>query len=163
MNLKMWSAKVVYCTYLLTLLTNCTGKQCSPRSDCSYRSSLIWVYTVWLRGLQNISAAENFFCDCHFNFKMNCCFVLFVWFDYVQVNIFSVMSGPVFQDCTSTKQLIKCLAQGRNTVNAPAVRLELANIDLQSNSLPTEPLHSAQKLLRSCSTYLSEDDRLEQS
>ena len=23
-----------------------TGKQCGPRSDCSYRSSLIWVHTV---------------------------------------------------------------------------------------------------------------------
>ena len=26
----------------------------APRSDCTYRSSLIWVYTVWPRGFYNI-------------------------------------------------------------------------------------------------------------
>ena len=49
---KMSSAEVVCCKYLLTLLTN---SQCGPRSACSYqiryqigsyRSSLIWAYTV---------------------------------------------------------------------------------------------------------------------
>ena len=29
------------------LLQNGIGKQCRPRSDCSLRSSLIWVCTVW--------------------------------------------------------------------------------------------------------------------
>ena len=24
-------------------------KQCGPRSDCSFRSSLIWVHTFWLK------------------------------------------------------------------------------------------------------------------
>ena len=43
----------VVCLYpLLDILANfsnlflLTGKQCGPRSDCSYRSSLIWVHTV---------------------------------------------------------------------------------------------------------------------
>ena len=40
----------------------------------------------------------------------------------VPVNIFSVMSGLLFVCWTSTKQRIKCLAQGRNQV--PPVRLE---------------------------------------
>ena len=50
---------------------------------------------------------------------------LFVWFDsFHPVNIFSVKSGRVFLGWTSTKQRIKCLAQGHNTV--PPVRLEPA-------------------------------------
>ena len=42
----------------------------------------------------------------------------------VPVNDFSVMSGRVLLGCISTKQLIKGLAQGHNTVTLPAVRLE---------------------------------------
>ena len=43
--------------YLLILLTNvkCIGKQCGPRSDCSNRSSLIWIHTVCQSCFQNIS------------------------------------------------------------------------------------------------------------
>ena len=43
---------------------------------------------------------------------------LFVLIHYVPVNYFSVMSGrfPVFLGGTSTKQWIKCLAQGHATV-----------------------------------------------
>ena len=42
------------------------GKQWGPRSDCSYRSSMIWVHTVSWRGFQNISTdnkADNFWCN----------------------------------------------------------------------------------------------------
>ena len=35
------------------------SKQRGPRTDCSYRSSLIWVHTVCHRGLFNISADEK--------------------------------------------------------------------------------------------------------
>ena len=49
---------------------------------------------------------------------------LFVRFDYVLVNNYSSISGWVFLGLTSTKQRIKCLAQGHNTV--PPVRLEPA-------------------------------------
>ena len=45
---------------------------------------------------------------------------------YIPVNHFSVMSGLVFLGLTSTKQRIKCLAQGYNAV-AP-VRLEPATV-----------------------------------
>ena len=45
---------------------------------------------------------------------------------YVPVNNFSVMLGRVFPGRTSTKQRIKCLAQGHNTARLPAVRLEPA-------------------------------------
>ena len=30
-----------------------TGKQCGPRSDCSFRSSLIWVHTVCKNDFKN--------------------------------------------------------------------------------------------------------------
>ena len=46
------SENVVCLCRLLNILANFsnlflhTGKQCGPRSDCSYRSSLIWVHTV---------------------------------------------------------------------------------------------------------------------
>ena len=44
----------------LTLLTNkFKSKQCGPRTDCSYRSILIWVHTVCHRGFLNISADEK--------------------------------------------------------------------------------------------------------
>ena len=49
---KSASENVVCLCRLLNILANFsnlflhTGKQCGPRSDCSYRSSLIWVHTV---------------------------------------------------------------------------------------------------------------------
>ena len=60
---------------------------------------------------------------------------------YIPVNNFSVMSGqlPVFLCWTSTKQRIKCLAHGHNTVILQAASLKLATFGSQSNafSLPT--------------------------
>ena len=40
------------------------SKQRGPRTDCSYRSSLIWVYTVYHRGFLNIQQTRkaDFFC-----------------------------------------------------------------------------------------------------
>ena len=35
------------------------SKQCGPRTDCSYRSSPIWIHTVYHRGFLNISADEK--------------------------------------------------------------------------------------------------------
>ena len=49
---------------------------------------------------------------------------LFDFLLYIPVTYFSAMSGLVFLGLTSTKQRIKCLAQGDNTV-AP-VRLDPA-------------------------------------
>ena len=49
-------------------------------------------------------------------------FCLFDLILYVPVNTFSVMSGQVFLGLTSTKQRIKCLAQGHKAV--PTVRLK---------------------------------------
>ena len=40
------STKVVCFSRLLKCLRSLYGKQCGPRSDCSYRSSLFWVHTV---------------------------------------------------------------------------------------------------------------------
>ena len=37
--------KVVCYSRLLKCLRSLHGKQCGPRSDCSYRSSLFWVHT----------------------------------------------------------------------------------------------------------------------
>ena len=42
---------------------------------------------------------------------------LIVFILYVPVSNFSVMSGRVFLGLTSTKQGIKCLAQGHNTMS----------------------------------------------
>ena len=46
----------------------------------------------------------------------------------IPVNNISVMSGCVFLGETSTKQWIKCLAQGHNTATPSAVRLEPATL-----------------------------------
>ena len=61
MHLKMTSAEVVCCKQLpyITDEFKYTGKQGGPRSDCSYRSSLIWVHIVCHRGFLNISADEK--------------------------------------------------------------------------------------------------------
>ena len=45
----------------------------------------------------------------------------------------------MFLLCTSAKQMIKCLAQGHNTV--PPVNLELATFDPTSKTTSREPLH----------------------
>ena len=40
------ATKIVCCSRLLKCLRSLYGKQCGPRSDCSYRSSLFWVHPV---------------------------------------------------------------------------------------------------------------------
>ena len=40
------ASKVVCFFRLLKCLRSLYGKQCGPRSDCSYRSSLFWVHTA---------------------------------------------------------------------------------------------------------------------
>ena len=40
------ATKVVCFSRLLKSLRSLYGKQCGPRPDCSYRSSLFWVYAV---------------------------------------------------------------------------------------------------------------------
>ena len=57
-----------------------------------------------------------------------CC--LFVLMFYAPVKRFPVMSGwfPIFLGWTSTKQRIKYLAKGHNTVTPAAVSLELATV-----------------------------------
>ena len=40
------ATNVVCFSRLLKCLRSLYGKQCGPRSDCSYRSSLFWVHTV---------------------------------------------------------------------------------------------------------------------
>ena len=65
--LKM-SAEVICCKLLpnITSKFKYTCKKCGPRTDCSYRSSLIWVHTVCHRGLltfQQTRKADKFCCD----------------------------------------------------------------------------------------------------
>ena len=69
--------------------------------------------------------------------------ILFGLILYVPINNFSVMLGQVFLGGISTKQWIKCLAQGHNTVTPQAVRLELTTI--QS---PVELSTTANQILR---------------
>ena len=40
------ATKVVCFSRLLKCVRSLYGKQCGPKSDCSYRSSLFWVHTV---------------------------------------------------------------------------------------------------------------------
>ena len=55
------ATKVVCFSRLLSLY----GKQCGPRSDCSYRSSLLWVhavcfFTLFVSNVRQLFAADDF-------------------------------------------------------------------------------------------------------
>ena len=59
------ATKVVCFSRLLKYLRSLYGKQCEPRSDCSYRSSLFWVhavcfYTPFVSNVRQLFAADNF-------------------------------------------------------------------------------------------------------
>ena len=59
------ATKVVCFSQLLKCLRRPYGKQCGPRSDCSYRSSLFWVhavcfYTSFIGNVRQLFAADNF-------------------------------------------------------------------------------------------------------
>ena len=56
---------VVCLSRLLECLRSLYGKQCGPRSDCSYRSSLLWVhavcfYTQFVSNVRQLFPADNF-------------------------------------------------------------------------------------------------------
>ena len=62
------ATKVVCFSRLLKCLRSLYGKQCGPRSDCSYRSSLFWIHTVCFytsvmlgNYLQQTTSADNIF------------------------------------------------------------------------------------------------------
>ena len=86
-------------------------------------------------------------------------FVLFVWFNSLHPSQhFSVMSERVSLGRNRTKQQIKCLAKGHNTVTLLAVSLQLATLQFSrltlyqaaafpmihniTLSIPMEPKHS---------------------
>ena len=59
------TTKVVCFSRLLKCLRSLYGKQCGPRSDCSYRSSLFWVhavcfYTRFVSNARQLFAADDF-------------------------------------------------------------------------------------------------------
>ena len=59
------ATKVICFSRLLKFLRSLYGKQCGLRSDCSYRSSLIWVqavcfYTKFVSNARQLFAANNF-------------------------------------------------------------------------------------------------------
>ena len=59
------ATKVVCFSRLQKCLSSLYGKQCGPRSDCSYRSSLFWVHTVcfytsFVTNVRHFFAADNF-------------------------------------------------------------------------------------------------------
>ena len=59
------ATKVVCFSCLLKCLRSLYGKQCGPRSDCSYRSSLFWahavcLYTLFVSKVRQLFAADNF-------------------------------------------------------------------------------------------------------
>ena len=59
------ATKEVCFSHLLKCLRSLCGKQCGPRSDCSHRSSLIWVldvcfYTSFVSNARQLFAADDF-------------------------------------------------------------------------------------------------------
>ena len=59
------ATKVVCFSRLLKCLRSPYGKQCGPRSDCSYRSSLFWVhavcfYTFFVSNIRHLFATDDF-------------------------------------------------------------------------------------------------------
>ena len=60
------ASKVVCFSHLLKCLRSLYGKQCGPRSDCFYRSSLFWVHAVcfytfkFVSNVRQLFAAEDF-------------------------------------------------------------------------------------------------------
>ena len=59
------TTKVVCFSRLLKCLRSLYGKQCGPRSDCSYRSSLFWVhtacfYTCFVSNVRQLFATDDF-------------------------------------------------------------------------------------------------------
>ena len=59
------TTKVVCFSRLLKYLRSLYGKQCKPRSDCSYRSCLFWVhavcfYTYFVSNARQLFAADDF-------------------------------------------------------------------------------------------------------
>ena len=59
------ATKVACFSRLLKCLRSLYGKQCGPRSDCSYRSSLFWVhavcfYTYFVSNVRQLFAADDF-------------------------------------------------------------------------------------------------------
>ena len=71
MHPKMVSAYVAHCTYLITLLVNVGIR---PRSNCSYKSSPIWVYTdvlsYSLSTFQQLTKAGAFYCNWLYNVQL---------------------------------------------------------------------------------------------
>ena len=59
------ATKVICFSRLLKFLRSLCGKQCGPRLDCSYRSSLFWVqavcfYTLFVSNVRQLFAADDF-------------------------------------------------------------------------------------------------------
>ena len=59
------ATKVVCFSRLLKCLGSLYGKQCGPRPDCSYRSSLFWVhavcfYTLFVSNARQLFAADDY-------------------------------------------------------------------------------------------------------
>ena len=59
------AANVVCFSRLLKCLRSLYGKQCGPRSNCSYRSSQFWVhavcfYTLFVSNVRQLFAADDF-------------------------------------------------------------------------------------------------------
>ena len=57
------ATKVVCFSRLLKCLRSPYGKQCGPRSDCSYRSSLFWVHAVCFHTLSVSNVRQLFAAD----------------------------------------------------------------------------------------------------
>ena len=56
------ATKIVCFSHLLKCLSSLYGKQCGPRLDCSYRSSLFWVHAVCFY-TEFVSNNGHFFCS----------------------------------------------------------------------------------------------------
>ena len=65
LNVPIATKVVCFFRRLLKCLSSLYGKQCRPRSDCSYRSSLFWIhavcfYTLFVNNIRQSFAADDF-------------------------------------------------------------------------------------------------------
>ena len=91
------ATKVVCFSHLLKCLRSLYGKQCGPRSDCSYRSSLFWVhavffYTWFVSNARHLFAADDF---SRRHFQMH------FFLGALRVKPYGTRSGPTSSDLSA--------------------------------------------------------------
>ena len=117
------ATKVVCFSRLLKCLRSLCGKQCGPRSDCSYWSSLFWVHAVCLicqkywqlhcicsRRLQQTTFSDvSFFCALRVKYNLALWRRLYLHLSHTNLSLFIISVEHLlcwrWQDPKSTKNM----------------------------------------------------------